>query len=270
MVKLNDLDAKTWVKSTKSWFVLSGKSRTKDVIRHPAKYPEELAEKFISFFSKKGDIIFDPFMGVGSTGIAALRNERFCAGIEINSTFQELANKRIFDLSNDLFNECKDNCKIILGDSRNIKNYPNSVDFIVTSPPYWDILKKQRGNSDSQHKQRKEKELPLYYSDNENDLGNITEYELFIKELMKVFKNCSKILSKGKYMVVVVQNFRNTDGEYIPFAWDLVSKIQKYNFTFEGEQIWCQEDKKLGIWGYPSKFITNIHHHYCLVFRKDA
>jgi len=266
MVRLNDLDAKSWLKSTKSWFVLSGKSRTKDVIKHPAKYPEELAEKFILFFSKKGDKIFDPFMGVASTSVAAIRNERLCEGIEINNIFHELAIKR----TRDLLNYNKDNCPIVLGDSRDIKNYPSNVDFIITSPPYWDILKKQRGNSDSQHKQRKEKELPLYYSDNENDLGNITEYELFIKELMKVFKNCSKILAKGKYMVVVVQNFRNTDGEYIPFAWDLVSKIQKYNFTFEGEQIWCQEDKKLGIWGYPSKFITNIHHHYCLVFRKNA
>ena len=55
MEKLNDLDGKTWIKATKSWFIINGKARTKEVIKHPAKFPEELAEKFIEFFTKKGD-----------------------------------------------------------------------------------------------------------------------------------------------------------------------------------------------------------------------
>lgn len=268
MVKLNDLDAKTWVKLTKSWFLLSGKTRNKMEVKHPAKYPEELAEKFILFFSKSGDTVFDPFMGVGSTGVAAIRNNRKCIGIEINNEFCNIARKRI-ENEKSLFGEMN-NSIITEGDSRDKHNYPKSVDFIITSPPYWDMLKKQRGHSLSQHKIRKEKDLPLYYSDNLLDLGNIEDYDQFMKELSKVFKNCSKILAPNKYMVIVVQNFRNTDGNYITFAWDIAEKVKKYKFSFEGEQIWCQDDKQLGIWGYPSKFITNIHHHYCLVFRKNA
>ena len=76
MAKLNDLDGKEWVKNTKSWFILKGKSRSKEVINHPAKYPEELAEKFVSFFTKKDEIVFDPFMGVGSTGVACNKLKR--------------------------------------------------------------------------------------------------------------------------------------------------------------------------------------------------
>lgn len=258
-MKLNDLDGKEWIKHTKSWFILRGKSRTKEVINHPAKYPEELAERFIEFFTKKGDIVFDPFMGVGSTGVAANKINRVSYGIEINDEFCNVANDRL-----------KTN-NVVLGDSRKFKNYQvKNVDFVLTSPPYWDMLKKKRGNSDSQHNQRSKKELKLYYSDNPDDLGNISEYELFIKELKKVFKNCNKILKNKKYMVVVIQNFRNSDGSYITFAWDLVKIIEKCGFTFEGEQIWCQDDKQLGIWGYPSTFISNIHHHYCLVFKKNA
>ena len=37
---------------------------------------------------------------------------------------------------------------------------------------------------------------------------------------------------------------------------------------FKGEKIWCQDNKKLGIWGYPSEFVSNVHHHYCLIFKK--
>lgn len=258
MGKLNDLTGKEWIKNTKSWFILRGKIRKTDVINHPAKFPEELAEKFIEFFTKKGEIVFDPFMGVGSTGVAANSLEREVYGIEINEDFHKVAVDRIG----------KNN--VVLGDSRDEVNYKiNLVDFILTSPPYWNILKKKRGNSDSQHAQRESKNLKLYYSDESNDLGNIDDYEVFLDELKKVFVNCYPILRDKGYMVVVIQNFRNSDGTYVTLAWDLVKKIESCGFSFEGEQVWCQDDKKLGIWGYPTKFISNVHHHYCLVFRKS-
>ena len=177
-MKLNDLDGKEWIKHTKSWFILRGKSRTKEVINHPAKYPEELAERFINFFTKEGEIVFDPFMGVGSTGVASIKLNRDFYGIEINEDFCNVANERTKRKN------------VTLGDSRKLKNYKvKNVDFIVTSPPYWDMLKKKRGNSDSQHNQRSKKELKLYYSDNPDDLGNITDYDLFLKELKKIFNN---------------------------------------------------------------------------------
>ena len=59
MAKLNDLTGKEWVKSTKSWFTLQSRQRYK-TIKHPGKFPEELAEKFILFFSKKNEVVFDP------------------------------------------------------------------------------------------------------------------------------------------------------------------------------------------------------------------
>ena len=89
-------------------------------------------------------------MGVGSTAIAAKKIGRKCFGIEVNQDFCNVANSRI-----------KEN-NTMLGDSRKTKNYKiDNVDFIVTSPPYWDMLKKKRGNSDSQHNQREEKKLKL-------------------------------------------------------------------------------------------------------------
>ena len=186
MTKLNDMDGKEWVKNTKSWFILRGKSRGKEVINHPAKFPEELAEKYIEFFTKSGEMVFDPFMGVGSTAVASKKLKRDCYGIEINMDFCTVANQRIKE------------DKVVLGDSRKFKNFKiDKVDFIITSPPYWDILKKQRGHSDSQHMQRKDKNLKLYYSDDPNDLGNIEDYDCFLRELRKVFKNCLSCRSCG-------------------------------------------------------------------------
>lgn len=258
MAKLNDLTGKEWVKLTKSWFTLQSRQRYK-AINHPGKFPEELAERFITFFSKEGEMVFDPFMGVGSTAVAAEENNRTFAGIELEPSFIDIANERLLN---------KD--KIQNGDSRYFKNYKNiEADFIITSPPYWNILSKSRGNSDSQHKNRKEKNLNLIYSDSNEDIGNIEDYQLFMRNMQKVFKNCHKVLKSKKYMVVVVQNFRDTSGEYVTFAWDTVKYIEKVGFTFVGEQIWCQDNKKLGIWGFPSTFILNNHHHYCLVFKRN-
>jgi len=258
MARLNDLSAKEWIQFTKSWFRVSAKARSKDSIKHPAKYPEELVEPFVNFFTKKGDSVFDPFLGVGSTVIAAENLERVGYGIELNKDFFETAQANIKNKSN-VFN----------GDVRNelkrIKN--DSIDFVMTSPPYWNILSKKRGNSDSQHGDRQKKGLNLIYSNDSNDLSNIDDYDAFLNELRKIFNQIWRKVKDDKYMVVVIQNFRNVDGNYMTLAWDLVGKLSK-KWQFVGEKIWFQEDKKLGIWGYPSIFVPNIHHHYCLIFRK--
>jgi len=52
-------------------------------------------------------------------------------------------------------------------------------------------------------------------------------------------------------------------------AWDLAGELDRF-LVFKGERVWCQDNKKLGIWGYPSEFVLNVHHHYCLVFKKPG
>ena len=259
MARLNDLTGKEWIQFTKSWFKVNSKNRGKNEIKHPAKYPEELVDEFVRFFTFEGDVVFDPFLGVGSTIVSAERNNRRGIGIELNKDFFNISKSRI-----------SEEAKLINGDSRNeIKKIKNdSVDFIMTSPPYWNILSKKRGNSDSQHGDRQKNGLQLTYSDLDNDLSNITDYDTFLKELASFFNKCYVKLKNKKYMVIVIQNFKNDDGEYITLEWDLTKKLEK-KWVFCGEKIWLQEDKKLGIWGYPSTFVSNIHHHYCLIFKKD-
>lgn len=63
--------------------------------KHPAQKPVTLLSKIISVASRENDIVFDPFMGVGSVGVAALRNKRKFIGVEINPTYFEAAKKRI-------------------------------------------------------------------------------------------------------------------------------------------------------------------------------
>ena len=90
--RLNNLNPKTWLKFQKSWFVHAPPPRKKGVLRHPAKFPETLAQDFIEFFTKRDQVVFDPMVGTGSTLVAALRSGRHSIGIELNKTYADIAN----------------------------------------------------------------------------------------------------------------------------------------------------------------------------------
>ncbi|MCS6911383.1 MAG: site-specific DNA-methyltransferase, partial [Anaerolineales bacterium] len=85
--RLNNLDAKAWLKFQKSWFIHNPPPRRRDVLTHPAKFPETLAQEFIEFFTKKGQTVLDPMMGTGSALVAALRAGRNAVGIELNPKY---------------------------------------------------------------------------------------------------------------------------------------------------------------------------------------
>lgn len=63
--------------------------------KHPSQKPVRLLEHIVSIASNENDVVFDPFMGVGSTGVAALRNKRRFIGIEIEKSYFDAAEMRI-------------------------------------------------------------------------------------------------------------------------------------------------------------------------------
>src|SRR6266702_8397602 len=76
--------------------ICMGKERLKDPV-HPTQKPVKLLSHLIKIASHEGDIIFDPFMGVASTSIAALQNNRNFIGIDTDKTYFKAAEKRIKD-----------------------------------------------------------------------------------------------------------------------------------------------------------------------------
>jgi len=268
MNTLNDLDAKTWVKSTKSWFVVNPRSRSKDQLHHPAKYPEELVMRFITFFSKKGNWILDPFAGVGSTLIACRESGRNAFGIELHEDFVESGKKQLSAITGSgmqhlLVGDSQDAIALI---NRNFGDSPPVFDYLITSPPYWDMLRKSRGGNESVHRQRKRQGLKQYYSESKRDLGNITDYEEYVSILGSIFGRLKPLLKEKAYLTIVIQNMRDIDGKLRPIAWDLAKRISE-DYELRQEMIWCQDNKKLGCWGYPTTYVSNVHHHYCLIFQ---
>src|SRR5512138_72311 len=140
--KLNNLDSKRWLKFQKSWFIHNPPPRKKGVLVHPAKFPETMAQEFIEFFTKKEEFVLDPMAGTGSTLVAALRAGRNSYGIELNPKYVEIA-KQIIDEERVLLGEKVEGLmsKVINADAAKIAELALSTfDYVLTSPPYWDML----------------------------------------------------------------------------------------------------------------------------------
>ncbi len=72
----------------------------------------------------------------------------------------------------------------------------------------------------------------------------------------------------GSYLAVFMQNLLKAKQQFYPIAWEFALKMRDYGWQMCQEFLWVQQDKKLGIWGYPNTYISNVHHHYFLIFRK--
>lgn len=265
--QLNALTGRDWLRFTRSWFVHNPPRRTASQVVHPAKFPEGMVTEFIEFFTRPGDLVLDPFMGVGSTLLAAERLERRGVGLELNPDYHARANEHLGPAAASHL--------LLNADARQVgalwreRELP-PADFVMTSPPYWNMLGKSRGNVFSAQKERRSRGLDVVYSEGDAlDLGNLDDYDEFLAALADIFREVAGVLRPGRYLVIVIQNLRNPAGRMVPLAWDLARALEEF-LVFKGERIWCQENKRLGIWGYPSEFVLNVHHHYCLVFRKPA
>ena len=249
--KLNELTGKEWIKFTKSWFILKPKRRIDDVITHPAKFPESLVERFINFFTKRGESVLDPMGGTGTVNYVCEKLGRIGYCIELEEKYYNIGCIR----SNQFF---------FLGDYREIKkfNIPK-VDYIITSPPYWDSLKR---NYVRQLKRKKEG-LDTEYSLNPNNLENIKDYNEFLNELVEVYKYLKDWLKKKKYLTIIVNNIYK-NGKLYPLAFDLASKLGNY-YSLKDEQVWCQDDKRLIALGVNKAYVGNRHHVYCLIFKNE-
>lgn len=266
---LNDLSSKEWVQETKSFFYQkglgAGSPEAKYEKMHPAPYSFTDIIKLIKFFTKKNGKVLDPFVGIGSTIKACVETEREGFGVELSPKWSKIIKERLSVESSFKV----DNSHLVCGDSRKIKEYfkKNYFDFIVTSPPYWNILEKK----DHKANERVINGHATKYSESKKDLGNIKDYNEFLDELSKIFLDCHDILKPGKYMAIIVSDFRHKS-EFYPFHADLLTKLtdkkKEKSFELKGIKVLIQNAKKLFPYGYPFSYVENIHHQYVLILQK--
>jgi len=265
--RMNDLSPKEWIKFQKSWFIHDPPRRRKEVLRHPAKFPETMAQEFIEFFSKQGQTVLDPMAGTGSTLIAALRCGRHSYGIELNPTYAEITQSLIVEERQSLGDPVLPlKAEVITGDATLLLDYKlPEIDYVLTSPPYWDMLR-ARG-AQTQRRRRQSSTLDVVYSEDPADLGNISDYGEFLKRLIEIYSKLRDILRPKAYLTIIVKNIKK-GGKIYPLAWDLGKRLGEI-YTLKDERIWCQDDIRLAPYGMGNAWVSNTFHHYCLQFRHE-
>lgn len=260
-----------------AWIIPKPPPRKKNEILHPAKFPETLVEAFIELFTKPGDTVFDPMVGTGSSVVAAVRRHRNGVGVDLSPEFAAIASQRVANEcgnAKSLFGGDSDHVDglIVQGDSTKLDDLPalanKRFQYAVTSPPYWSMLT----NPGSENQEaRRQKNLPLVYSKSGSDLGNVADYEQFLRLLDDVYNGVAERLTPGGVLTVVVKNVKRNHVLYA-LAWDLSASLcgRKGRYDYLGTTLWCQDDVGLKPFAVGIHWVSNILHTYCLHYRKRA
>jgi len=268
--RLNDLDGSKWLLYSKSvWDDIRASPSEKT--HHPAQFPVALVQRLLRVFTHKKDLVIDPFVGSGTTLVACRVLKRYGIGIELNPEYVSLTRSRLADQTLDVITEQQ----VICADSRNLlkltdlkqfmeKLGKKYVDFMVTSPPYWDVLHESHKKTVLPPEKR-----PLQYSEFEEDVGNIHDYCRFLETLTEIFKQVYDLLHPHKYCAIVTMDIRKKNKVY-PLHSDIVDLMSDLGFSYQDVIIWNRdrEYNYLRPMGYPTTFIVNRIHEYILIFRK--
>lgn len=259
--RANTLSGKDWLRRSFSiWRNLPRNSEERN-LRHPAVFPVALAKRIIETYTDLVDVtVLDPFAGTGSTLIASLECGANAIGLDINRNY-----KRVFSArSQDVLFPTKQNVKVEyhVCDARDIlsKVGVDTIDICFTSPPYWDILNSKR-TADGRNSQN--------YSENDDDLGNIDDYNIYLSELIEILEKVSETLKPKAYLIVNVMDLRKGP-IFFPLHSDLINRFNKGDLLLDDIIIWDRQSEynSMRPLGYPYKFIINKVHEYLLVYRK--
>ena len=263
--RLNDLSGKDWIKFTKSWFKHSPPRRDRTKLVHPAGFPETLIQEFVEFFTKRNMWVLDPFLGTGSTLLAARAAGRNGVGVEINPRYASMARSRLKEAPSS--NETRQ--LVLQGDSRDLREILERIeieqfDLCISSPPYWNQLKR----ASLRQRERAQRGLDTVYSDDPQDIGNINDYEEFLNAQKRIFDEVHEVMKVGGYLVVVTNNVFS-EGRLYPLAFETLTSLAK-TWVPKDERVWLHDDKRLLPLGIYNAWVGNRSHQYCLIFRKES
>lgn len=204
---------------------------------HPAKMPPYLAQSIIHTYTEENDRILDVMTGIGTTIIEAVKLGRNAVGVDCEKRFVDICNKNLAITKKRVGSE-GGNGSFIKGDARKISSILDQKNFdsIIFSPPYENVLCKQKGNNSALCKEVFGYMAP--YSEEKATKENIGEVniglqkgEAYFGEMLKVYKECYSVLKPGGFMILVVRNFRRK-GEEVDLRSNTIQLCKMAEFQF--------------------------------------
>jgi DNA modification methylase len=252
--KISDLTPSEWLHRSKSvWRHHVGGNVDAFNIRRANRSckPTRLCKNLLEVFSKKGDMILDPFAGTGAIAIAAQMAGRQYEGFEIEEK-QVHAYKRACQEVSTLTDEY-DETLIKNQDFFESAMPESAFDLVFTDPPYFDMDRRKKSKRYWKGKGNQERPMEAYGKCKFNDLE---DWKGFIKRWAVASR---LVLKPNKYLLYFMEDMY-IDGEYIFLTHISADILKSVGFVPQGEFIWYNEGRRPGFFGFPAKMITNRTH----------
>jgi DNA modification methylase len=254
---INCLTAKEWIKCQLGvWqFYYEGRD-IRDKTKHPATFPIALARRCIELFSHQGELVVDPFMGSGTTLVAARDVSRNAVGFDIHPDYIALTQERLRQDS--LFTETQQ--IPVQDDARHIKQYlgEESIACIVTSPPYANLLNRARLNKSRRGVERKNEQYKKVeqYSQLPEDLG-ILDLDAYSKAMAEIFADMLPLLKKKGHCIINVPDMW-WENKRVTIHVSVIEALRSVGYELRNTIIWDRTNivNNIGIFGWPSNYIT--------------
>ena len=262
---LNCLTAKEWIKSQLGVWQFNYERRDiRDKKVHPATFPISLARRVTELFTHEGELVLDPFVGSGTTLVAAQDVKRNAVGFDLQESYVRLSAERL-----GLPGETSQIA--IQDDARNIPCYlaPGTVALMVTSPPYANLLNRKRQNKSRRNRDNGQLGEVEQYSQDTRDLGTMP-LEEYANAMADIYAGLLSLLRPGGHCVINVPDMWWED-ERITIHLSLIDALRRVGYEFRNTIIWDRTNivNKVGIFGWPSNYITmGTTFEYILDFRR--
>ena len=266
---INCMSPKDWLKSQIGVWQFFYESRDiRDKSLHPATFPISLAKKIIELFTHQGQLVIDPFVGSGTSLIAANDLNRNAAGFDLQKKYIDLCVHRLQKHAN-LLNSCSQIA--IQDDARNISKYilSDTVSLIWTSPPYANLLNRSRQNKSRRDRNNEQLGKVEQYSQDVRDLG-IMSIESYTQAMGDIFEGLLPLLKEKAHCVINVPDMW-WENQRITIHVSLIEELRKRGYELRNVIIWDRTNivNGIGIFGWPSKYITmGVTFEYLLDFWK--
>jgi len=252
---LNCMTAKEWLKSQLGVWQFSYEERDiRDKTIHPATFPLSLSRKIIELFTHEGELVLDPFVGSGTTLLAAQDTNRNAVGFDLQQKYIDLCERRL--IQKRMFNNTKQ--VAIQDDSKNVAYYmdPNSVALIWTSPPYANLLNRERKNKSRRNRNNEQLGKVEQYSQDPRDLGTM-ELDEYAKSMGDIFESLLPLLKVKAHCVINVPDMW-WENKRITIHVSLIEEMRKRGYELRNIIIWDRTNvvNQIGIFGWPSNYIT--------------
>ena len=288
---LNELSGEEWLYFTKSVWTTAYPSELGHARRkaHGANKPPRLMARLIEFFTRSGELVLDPFAGVGGTllGAAIARGPRRAIGLELDPRWvavyaetvaallaeRDGAGPLLVDLGpNDPGGERgfdPSGLEMRPGDARELLATipPDSIDFVATDPPYNVQLPMTMAGGRLAETHANRRTDYAMVSDLPGDLANLPDYAAFLDAMEDVFGEVHRVLRPGRYAALIVRDAYQ-GGRYLFTASDLAGRAAEAGLVPKGDIAWYQAGTRLRPYGYPRSFVPNIAHQHIVVLRK--